>query len=819
MAESANEELEIGHVLFIDIVGYSKLLIEEQKERLHRLTEVVLQTPQVREAPDEQLVRLPTGDGMALVFRHSTAEPARCALEVAEALKKHPQIPVRMGIHSGPVSEVTDVNGRRNIAGSGINLAQRVMDCGDAGHILVSERVAGDLGQYRQWSASLHNLGECEVKHRVRLHLFNLYTEEAGNDAVPEKLRKRRKTKPTTPGARRRVARTRVRPGRWPALFGISTALAVAVFLWWFLRPTNSKHTSHTAVASSSTPTATISKKSIAVLPFENLSSDKENAYFAEGVQDEIMTKLAGIADLKVISRTSTEKYQGKPKDLKIVSQELGVATVLEGTVQRANDKVRVNVQLVDAGADSHLWAQSFDGDTREIFAFESKVAQEVADSLQAKLSPTEANKLITAPTRNTAAYDLFLKGEYESRLATNSLKSESFDQAAAWYQQAIGRDPSFALAIARLVRIRMLRSWFIESFTEAQLAEVKALAERALTLQPNLAEAHIALGTYYYYGYRQYEEALTEFSRAVQLEQNNAQAMQYLGFVHRRQGKLQLALEELTKALERDPRDAALAANRADIFVQWREWAKAQPAFRAGIAIDPHEVLGMRGLLLSILNGSGDTHEALRVLASYPPDSKLVTNSSMGDITGITGDGTYTLVLARDYRTALKIWENSLVSTAADERRQLAALVAIRVVAGDLAGAQTAAEKARPILEERLGERPAEILTRTELSWTYLALKRNGDAMKLAQHSAALLSPEKDLLVGYHILAGEAMIASQTGATSDAVAILRGLLSVPAGQPASIARLRIDPVWDPIRNDTGFQQLLAGKELIGPPK
>src|SRR3954453_5494693 len=190
MAADATQQtlFEIGHVLFVDIVGYSRLLIEDQKERLAQLTQIVLATAQVRDATDEQLVRLPTGDGMALVFHHSAEEPARCALEIAEALRKHPELPVRMGIHSGPVSEVTDVSGRTNIAGAGINTAKRVMDCGDAGHILVSQHVADDLAQYRQWAPRLRDLGECEVKHGVRLHLVNLYAEPLGNAAIPQKF-------------------------------------------------------------------------------------------------------------------------------------------------------------------------------------------------------------------------------------------------------------------------------------------------------------------------------------------------------------------------------------------------------------------------------------------------------------------------------------------------------------------------------------------------------------------------------------------------------------------------------------------------------
>jgi TolB-like protein/class 3 adenylate cyclase/Tfp pilus assembly protein PilF len=817
MPGTEHEQLEIGHVLFVDIVGYSKLLIEEQKERLHQLTDLVMATAQVREAPNEQLIRLPTGDGMALVFRDSSEEPARCALELARALKDHPEIQVRMGIHSGPVSEVSDLTGRTNIAGAGINIAQRVMDCGDAGHILLSERVAGDLRQYRQWSASLHDLGECEVKHQLRLHLFNLHTEEAGNPAVPEKLKKRQKKNPVSARPRRRVPQSPARRMALPAL-GALAALAVAFLIWWLTRAANPGAASRAQADSSpGTQTPHISAKSIAVLPFENLSSDKENTYFAEGVQDEILTRLAGLAELKVISRTSTQKYKSKPDNLATVSQELGVATVLEGTVQRANDKVRVNVQLIDARADSHLWARSFDGDAKEIFAFESKVAEEVADSLQAKLSPAEETKLTTVPTKNAAAYDLLLKGAYDGRLAQSSLRPEAFDQAAAWYQEAISRDPTFALAMARLVEIRMLRHWFIDPFNEAELPEIKKVAERALALQPSLPEAHVALGTFYYYGYRRYEEALAEFSRAVQLRPNYSQAVEYVGYVHRRQGKLQLALDELTKALGQDPRNAAIAGNRADIYVQWRDWAKAQLALKAAVAIDPRDVLSTRGLLLSILNGSGDTHEALEVLASYPSDSTLVVNSTIGDVTGVTGDRAYTFVLARDYPAALKIWDKPGVSTGADERRQLAAIVAIHVIGSDLTGAQTAAEKARPILEQRLREYPADILAHTELSWVYLALKRNDDAMKLAQQSAALLPPEKDLLVGYHILAGQAMIASQTGATSEAVAILRRLLVAPAGQAVSIARLRIDPVWDPIRNNPEFQDLLATKEQVGP--
>src|SRR5437588_2818690 len=261
--------------------------------------------------------------------------------------------------------------------------------------------------------------------------------------------------------------------------------------------------------------TSAIPQKSIAVLPFENLSDDKNAAYFADGIQDEILTKLASIADLKVISRTSTAKYKSKPEDLKTVSQQLGVANVVEGTVQRAADKVRVNVQLIDARADSHLWAKTYDRDIKDVFAVESEVSQEIADALQAKLSPNEANTLASAPTKDSEAYDFFLKGEYEERGALTSRKLEIFEKAASFYREAIARDPHFALAIASLAENEIWRHWFLKPLSDADLDKVKSEAQQAISLAPNLAQGHIALGLYYNYGKREFDQALAEFRRA----------------------------------------------------------------------------------------------------------------------------------------------------------------------------------------------------------------------------------------------------------------------------------------------------------------
>jgi TolB-like protein/Tfp pilus assembly protein PilF len=608
------------------------------------------------------------------------------------------------------------------------------------------------------------------------------------------------------------VAQSRRKSYTWIYVVVIGAVFSIGlVFIGRYTARNTATGTRTETVTGSSIP-----QKSIAVLPFENLSDDKNAAYFADGIQDEILTKLASIADLKVISRTSTARYKSKPEDLRTVSQQLGVATVLEGSVQKASDKVRVNVQLIDARADSHLWAKTYDRDIKDVFAVESEVAQEIADSLQAKLSPAEASTLATAPTKDTAAYDLFLKGESQLRAANASLRPESFDQAIAWYQQAIARDPNFALAMARLTESRLSQHWFVETFTEPELAEVKKTVEHALALAPDLAQAHVAHGLFYYYGYRQYEQALAEFGRALQLQPNNAQALEYSGYVYRRQGQWLRCLDTLKKSLEQDPRNADVAGNLAQTYCILRMWQDAERGGKYALNIDPADVIGMRALLLAILNGSGDIKRAQGVLATFPSANDLISSSASGIVASVTGDRAYTFVFARDFQAALKVWDTS-ADTAADQRRRLSAKATIRALAGDFIGAQADAERARQLLEERLRERPNERVSMRELIWVYLALKRDADAVKLARQAVDLLPPERDALLGNSNLAGLAEAEARTGAGSDAIAILRRLLSIPAGETVSIARLKIDPVWDPIRNDPGFQQLLTMKEHEGP--
>src|SRR6266516_1933669 len=329
-------QLEIAHFLFTDIVGYSKLPINQQRALVERLNEIVRSTDEFQAAEAAgRLIKIPTGDGITLVFYQSPEAPVECALEISRALKKHPQLQLRMGIHSGPVSGVIDVTGKANVAGAGINMAQRVMDCGDGGHILLSKHVAEDLEEYERWRPLLHDLGTCEVKHGVRIGLSNLHSDEAGNPQLPKKFRVQKKRRPRVLWAAATVA----------LLAFVAIVAGVAIFFRYPVRST-----------------LTAVEKSIAVLPFENLSYEKENAYFTKGVGDEILTDLAKIADLKVISRTSVMQYKNTvSRNLREIGEQLGVAYVLAGSVQRAGGKVRVNAQLIDARTDMHLWAEHYD--------------------------------------------------------------------------------------------------------------------------------------------------------------------------------------------------------------------------------------------------------------------------------------------------------------------------------------------------------------------------------------------------------------------------------------------------------------------------
>jgi TolB-like protein/Tfp pilus assembly protein PilF len=567
--------------------------------------------------------------------------------------------------------------------------------------------------------------------------------------------------------------------------------------------------------------------KSVAVLPFQNLSDEKANAYFAEGIQNEILTKLATVRDLKVISRTSTAKYQSKPANLKTVAQELGVSTILEGTVQRAGDKVRVNVQLIDARTDMHLWAKSYDRDFKDVLAVESEVAAQIADALKANLSPSESHVLAAARTENTEAYDLFLRGQYEFHQAERSLAADAYDRADAFYRQALARDPNFAEAAAELARSRLSRHWFVSPLAPAELEEVKSLIDRALALAANSPEAHFALGLFFYWGHRQYEMALAEFNRTLELQPNNADALAYCAYVYRRRGEWERSLAVSQQAEELDPRDDRIPTNIGVTYNALRLWKDAERAELRALAIDPHNTLAALFLLGTRLNATGDVDSARQALDGFPEVIKSIPGGASGprgatgpgDISAVIGWPVYLDVIERRFTDAFQSVEKRVINDDRAHLQQLAGRVAIRVLAGETEAAKSAGEEALPLLETRFRERPDDTFAMTELSWVYLALARNADALRLSRQAADTISIEKDALAGPNFQIGLAQIEARAGEPEEAIKRLRRLLSIPAGGAASIAALKIDPVWDPIRNRPDFQQLFSGPEQIGPNK
>ncbi len=781
-----NFSLEIGHVLFIDIVGYSKLFIEEQKKRLRRLTEIVLTTPQVVRATNEELVRLPTGDGIALVFRNNPEEPVQCAIEIAQALKAHPEIEVRMGIHSGPVSEVTDVNDRTNIAGAGINMAQRVMDCGDAGHILLSKHVAEDLEQYGHWQPQLHDLGDCEVKHGVRLGVVNLYGDGIGNPHLPRSL-------DTLHKHRKRV--------RWTGIAAALLLLSATVGAFW--------------VVLRKPPSATfpVPVKSIAVLPFENLSSDKENAYFADGIQDEILTRLSKIADLKVISRTSTQHYKSAPENVPEIARQLGVAHILEGSVQKNRDKVRVNVQLIKAANDSHIWADTLDRKLTDIFSVESDVAKAIADQLQVKLTGQEEQVIAAKPTDNPEAYDAYLRG-LAYTLKTAETPANALE-AQRYLREAVRLDPKFALSWALLSYVEA-NGYITLTLqpTAALCEEARKAAETALALQPNLGEAILAEGYYHYACLKEYEAAVHYFEQARKFLPNNSQIPASLAYVARRQGQWDRSESYFNQAERLDPRNVNLLTQHAFSYICLRRFPEALRKLDQVLNIIPDDPDTLMNEA-SIAQAQGNLPRASALLTPLHPsaaDTTIVETQAYQAILERRPEPIITRlkeILTQPhpalgyYNGELRFW-----------------LGWAQEIAGNHDSAEDSWKQARSELEPFLKEEPDNFSLMGDLALINAGLGDKDAAVTLTERAIALVPIEKDALNGPQPVEILARVTAQVGEPDRAIAALRELLSVPYSGPLASgvlltpALLRLDPMFDPLRNDPRFLKLAspAGK-------
>jgi TolB-like protein/class 3 adenylate cyclase/Tfp pilus assembly protein PilF len=808
-------QLEIAHVLFIDVVGYSKLLIDEQRDYLHTLNEVVRETDSFRAAEATgKLTRLPTGDGMALVFATTPDAPVSCALQVSKALRSHPELRVRMGIHSGPVSGITDVNDRSNVTGAGINLAQRVMDCGDAGHILLSKHVADDLEQYRQWRSHLHDLGECEVKHDVRVHVVNLYTDELGNQETPEKFQQAKETQ-TAPPTSAPVAKPAPRSRTLIAALIIAVALAAAAGLYIFShRPTPIAPPS----ASAPTPAAVvIPEKSIAVLPFENLSEEKANAFFTDGVQDEILTDLAKIADLKVISRTSVMQYKsGVARNLRKVGEELGVAHVVEGSVQRAANKIRVNAQLIDARTDAHLWAQTYDRDLADVFAIQSEIAKAIADQLQAKLSPNEKKAIEQPPTTDLAAFDLYSRAKSLLLTAGFSVTGDpDLRKAIELLDEAVKRDPSFFDAYCQLANAHeSLYAVSGSDHTPARLALAEAAVQAATRLRPDAAETHLARAQYLYFGLRDYAGALAELEIARRTLPNDPRLFELTGYILRRRGQQEEGLQNLQRAVELDPRNFFILQQIALSYQGSGRYAEAIAALDRASAIVPDNVETRATRDAVYLFWKADTQPLHQTI-----DAILAQGA--GAI-ATTADLWFFCALAEHDPAAAEralvavgdnpCWNDSTINLSRSFGEGLLARMT-----KDEARARTAFEAARAQQEKIVQAQPDYGPALCVLGLIDAALGRKDLALDEGRRAIALTPLEKDIYNGSSVLQYFAITAAWAGDKELALQQLEAGLRAPvASVMLSYGALKLHPFWDPLRGDPRFEKIV---ESLAPKK
>jgi len=775
-------QLEIGHVLFIDLVGYSKFSINDQHAAVEQLNRVVRASEQFQQTETaRRLLKIPTGDGMALIFYSTPEAPVQCALEISRSLKRYPQLQVRMGIHSGPVSVVMDVNERANLAGAGMNIAQRVMDCGDAGHILLSKRVAEDLETHEKWRPLLHDLGSCEVKHGVRVAVVNLYTDQVGNAKVPLKLAVQKR-------------RTRM---RWAAMTTALLALAaivggIAIF---------SRNRAQLIL--------TAPEKSIAVLPFENLSDDKANAYLAEGIQDEILTRLSKIADLKVISRTSTQHYKSAPGNLPEIAKQLGVAHILEGSVQKRGDAVRVNVQLIKAANDSHLWADTFDRKLIDVFFVESEVAKAIAEQLRVRLTGREEQILAAKPTENVEAYDAYLRGlAYNLKTATTPANSLG---AQKYLREAVRLDSKFAVAWALLsyVDARGYLQLTLQP-TTALREEARQAAETALTLQPNLGEALMAMGYYRYACLKDYDTAVRYFEQARHALPNSSRIPESLAYLERRRNHWDQSESYFNEAERLDPRNVSLLTQYAQTYICLRRFPEALRKLDQVLNIVPDD-LDTLVQKASIAQAEGDLPQAAMLLALLHP----AANNP-----GALETQVYQAILERHpeqiiprlkeilakpdpalgyYNGELRFW-----------------LGWAQEVGGDLPAADESWRQARSELESLLKEQPENFVVIGDLALINMGLGDKTAALSLAEHAMRVIPLEKDALHGPIPIEILARVAARFAEPDRAIAALQKLLSIPStgplasNAPITSALLRLDPMFDPLRQDPRFEKLLA---------
>jgi serine/threonine-protein kinase len=731
---------------------------------------------------------------MALLFFRSPEEPVRCALEISQKLKENSTVRLRMGIHSGPVNPVTDVNDTINVAGTGINVAQRVMDCGDAGHILLSKHVADDLMQYRHWQPYLRDLGEYEVKYGLRLGIVNLCKDGVGNPALPEKLKRgkrwQQKSTAVWPINPQRVPRWAVLTVVFLCVLGL--AIISIIFVRTFIQRSASLNI-----------TDSVSGKSIAVLPFENLSDEKQNAYFTDGMQDEILNDLAKIADLKVISRTSVMQYKGvAQRNLREIAHQLGVAHILEGSVQRTANRVRVSAQLIDATTDMHVWAEHYDRPLDDVFAIQSEIAKTIADQLRAKISPSEKVAIETAPTVDLTAFELYQRAKALWGDVSDAIHAEEkLPQAIQLLDEAVKRDPHFLVAWCLLARTHGAM-YTLYDHTQSRLELANAAVQTALRLQPETGEAHLALALYYYQGFRDYEMAHKELTIAQRALPNSAEALQYAGLIDRRQGNWTEGERNLERASELDPRNLFTLQQLAMTYFAERRYVDELRSWNRVLEITPGDAITRISIARVAFHWRADMKSYQKSLADLIAENPSVATD--------VDDPDYALCERTPGAAsrALKNYPRGGKSVfGADIPIAYWEGIFARYQ-GDAVKARGAFNAARKEVQKSVAKQPDFAPALGLLGLIDAGLERKEDAIKEGRRACELLPISKDAIDGTFLAINLAQIYALVGETDLAIEQINTVQRAP--NMLSYGLLKLHPYWDSLRGDPRFEKIVV---------
>ncbi len=784
-------ELEIAHILFIDTVGFSKLLIHEQRQLLADLNSLVRGTEMFRKSEAKgSLVRLPTGDGMALVFADDPEAPVRCAMEIERVVRGSSWLPLRMGVHSGPVSRVVDVNDHVNITGAGINTAQRVMNCGDAGHILLSRRAADDLAQYPRWHPFFHDLGECEVKHGVKIPIINFCNGEIGNPELPACLKNELQAR-LSREASARSNRRRRHIETAGVIVGLAAILIAGFVAFQFgtRRPP---------------PPSRIPSKSIAVLPFENLTDDPKNSNLADGIMDEILTDLSRISDLKVISRTSSMQYKSDTRrNLREIAASLGVAHILEGTIQRVAGQIRVSAQLIDARTDAHIWANHFDRDVSNIFDLESALAETIAAQLKSKLSPEEKASIEQRPTDDLEAHELYVQSKNVLAASVYTRGRENREEALRLLDRALARDPSFLRALCQAVRVHSELYLFGMDHTPARLAKADEMLARAIRLKPDAGETHLASAIRAYCSL-DYKRARTELDLALKLLPNESLAWEFRGFLNRRQGHWPEADEDLKQALELDPLNFYYLQQVSQSDEKLRRFDHMADMIRRALAVVPNDPGARIHLAEADFFARADLKPLQKTL-----DAIIRETPEMAPPVAV--NLVHLALCQRDFVAArravdLIIAEGSTEESFAFPRGWYAGLVAR--VQGDKAAATAAFAEARREVAAIVKDQPDYAEALTVLGLIDAGLGNRDNAIAECRRGVDLLPVSRDAINGALAIQYLAIALAWVGDKDESLKELAVVAKIPSD--VNYGQLKLHPFWDPLRGDPRFDAIVS---------